>query len=64
MKENRVTFSQYLEPSTNSMSQTVEMSKKKKLTPIRKTFKMESVVKTKAGTNGKQQKINQDIAIV
>ena len=46
------------------MSQTLELSKKKKLTPIKKLFKADIAVRTKAGTNGKQLKINQDITIV
>jgi hypothetical protein len=39
-------------------------TKKKKLIPITQTFRSQAVVKTKAGTNGNQTKINQDIAII
>ena len=63
-KKKKVKPFNKLEPSHSSMSQTLELSKKKKLTPIKKVFKMDTAVRTKAGTNGKQLKINQDIAIV
>ncbi len=39
-------------------------SKKLKLSPLDKTIKIHAITKTKAGANGKQQKINQDIAII
>lgn len=47
------------------MSATLELGKKKKLLPIKKfSSNMDVAVKTKAGTNGKQLKTNQDVAIV
>ena len=48
------------------MSATLEVStkKKNKLQPIKAPYKMHHVTKTKAGSNGKQTKINQDIAII
>lgn len=54
-----------LEASNNTLSATLEVTtKKKKLLPISHTFRTQTVVKTKPGTNGNQIKINQDIAIV
>jgi len=38
-------------------------TKKNKLTPL-KNQAYQFVIRTKAGTNGKQTKINQDVAIV
>lgn len=47
------------------MSATLDATnKKKKLLPLSHPFKSQIVIKTKAGTNGNQTKINQDIAIV
>ena len=34
------------------------------MAPLKKTISYPHVIKTKAGTNGKQAKINQDVAIV
>ena len=54
-----------VEFSTASLSATLEpSSKKKKLIPIQSSFRIQEIIKTRAGTNGKQNKINQDIAIV
>lgn len=39
-------------------------AKKKRLMPLQNIFRRQFVSKTKAGTNGKQTKINQDIAIM
>ena len=48
-----------------SLSSTLEVStKKKKLQPLKTAYKIHHVTKTKAGSNGKQTKINQDMAIV
>ena len=47
----------------STISTTID-HKKKKLDPISSIFKIQSITKTKAGTNGKQTKINQDVAIV
>jgi serine/threonine protein phosphatase PrpC len=47
------------------LSATLEVTtKKKKLVPILQPFRSQVVFKTKAGTNGNQTKINQDIAII
>ena len=53
-----------VENSVGIFSPTLELSTKKKLIPIQKSFKLHGAIRTKAGTNGKQIKINQDIAIV
>ena len=54
-----------LEMSVNSLSTTLDATKKKqKLLPLRTAFRRHAVSKTKAGSNGKQTKINQDIAII
>jgi serine/threonine protein phosphatase PrpC len=34
------------------------------LEPLQKSFKISYAVKSKAGTNGKQTKVNQDIALI
>jgi hypothetical protein len=54
-----------VENSIGSHSATLEvnMTKKAKLEPIQKGHKIHYSIKTKAGTTGRQAKINQDIAI-
>ena len=54
-----------VENSIGSHSATLEVNttKKTKLQPIAKSHKIHFSSKSKAGTNGKQVKINQDIAI-
>lgn len=51
--------------SVGSHSATLEVtSKKKRLDPIHKPHNIQAILKTKAGTSGKQTKINQDIGIM
>lgn len=65
MIKNKVKLGKYLELSSNTLSATLDATaKKKKLIPLNHSFKSQTAVKTKPGTNGTQTKINQDIAII
>jgi hypothetical protein len=49
--------------ASNAGSLTIDILKKRKLQPL-KSDKIRSAFKTKAGSNGNQTKINQDVAII
>jgi serine/threonine protein phosphatase PrpC len=63
-KESNLRINREKVVGTHSATLDVNTSKNQKLEPIQKINKIHYVVKTKAGTTGKQTKINQDIAIV
>lgn len=55
----------YSEQNVGTHSATLEVNttKKARLEPLTKSHKVHYVCRTKAGTTGKQAKVNQDIAI-